>query len=258
MLLEIEDIHFGYQKEKILKGISFSVNHKEFIGIIGPNGSGKTTLLKLIGGIFKPQKGKIKIKDTDINNFSKKELAQIVSIVPQINYLPTPFSVWDIVMMGRSPYLKNLQFESKKDFKIVEKSMELTKVIKLKDRTTEQLSGGELQRVFIARSIAQEPELILMDEPIAFLDLKHQLNIFSILKKLNNEQGLTIITVMHDINMAAQFCHRILMIKNGKIFQEGKTEDILNSKNISHLYEVDAMVDKNPFTKKPRITLLIS
>ncbi|MBW1972423.1 MAG: ABC transporter ATP-binding protein [Deltaproteobacteria bacterium] len=258
MLLEIEDIHFGYQKEKILKGISFSVNHKEFIGIIGPNGSGKTTLLKLIGGIFKPQKGKIKIKDTDINNFSKKELAQIVSIVPQINYLPTPFSVWDIVMMGRSPYLKNLQFESKKDFKIVEKSMELTKIIKLKNRTTEQLSGGELQRVFIARSIAQEPELILMDEPIAFLDLKHQLNIFSILKKLNNEQGLTIITVMHDINMAAQFCHRILMIKNGKIFQEGKTEDILNSKNISHLYEVDAMVDKNPFTKKPRITLLIS
>ncbi|RLF32825.1 MAG: hypothetical protein DRN08_06185, partial [Thermoplasmata archaeon] len=215
-------------------------------------------LLKLIGGIFKPQKGKIKIKDTDINNFSKKELAQIVSIVPQINYLPTPFSVWDIVMMGRSPYLKNLQFESKKDFKIVEKSMELTKIIKLKNRTTEQLSGGELQRVFIARSIAQEPELILMDEPIAFLDLKHQLNIFSILKKLNNEQGLTIITVMHDINMAAQFCHRILMIKNGKIFQEGKTEDILNSKNISHLYEVDAMVDKNPFTKKPRITLLIS
>lgn len=238
-LIKVENLDFKYYSDLILKKISFSVNKGKFIGILGPNGCGKTTLLKNICRLLKPDYGNISIANTDLRSYKVKDLAKIIGVVHQENEVNFDFSVFEIVLMGRYPYLKRFRDESKIDVEIVKKAMVATDVWNLRDKNINEISGGERQRVMIARAIAQQPDIILLDEPISNLDIKHQINILNLLRSLKNNNKLTIISTLHDINLANIFCDLILLLKKGEIVAFDKPELVLTKENIKSTYEID-------------------
>jgi len=239
-----------------LSEVSFSVSGGEWLGILGPNGSGKTTLLKILCGILKPQNGKVELNDRSLGQYSQNEIAKIIGVVPQDAPILYPFSTLEIVLMGRTPYQKSFGFESAGDIEIVRRAMELTDTWQFRDRPIQELSGGERQRAIIARAIAQEPKILLLDEPTAFLDIKHQKEISNLLSKLNREHGMTIISVMHDINLASLYCNRIMLLKNGGITKIGSVEETITYANIKDVFETEVYVGINDLTKKPYYMLM--
>ncbi len=255
-ILQLTDIGFSYGKERILSHISFEVGKGEIIGIIGPNGSGKTTLLKVINGLLPPQEGKVRVGNETTSRKKRRDMARIMAYVPQEFSLVFPFNVREIVMMGRYPHLSSLRFEDEKDFLIVQEVMEMTDTLPLADRKIHDISGGERQRVFIARALAQKPEIMLLDEATAFLDIKHQIALFELIQKLNSKRELTVLVVTHDINLAAQYTDRIVLLKNGRIHALGTADEVITEGGIREVYEADVLVDKNPQSGMPRVTLL--
>jgi iron complex transport system ATP-binding protein len=179
-----------------------------------------------------------------------------VAVVPQETYMIFPFRVAEVVLMGRYPHLGRLVFESKQDYHIAKNAMEKTDILSFADRKVHQLSGGERQRVWIARALAQEPQIMLLDESTAFLDIRHQVALFDLIKSVNKKEGLAVIVVTHDINLAAQYADRIILINKVKIYDIGVPEKVITESNIAHVYETDVIVDKNPQTGSPRVTLL--
>ena len=254
--VEIKNLSFSYKHSQVLKNLSFSIPEGGFFIIIGPNGSGKTTLMKTISGILKPQEGKLKILDLPLLDYSRKSLAKTIALVPQLVSVDFPFTVAELVLMGRSPHLSLLGLEQDKDLKIANRAMVFTEVEHLADRKLDQLSGGECQRVFIARAICQEPKIILLDEPTASLDLAHQMKVMDLMEKLKNELGMTIIMVSHDVNLAAMYSDRLLLLKNGEIAGLGKPDEILTLEILKKTYDCRLLVDESPVGKFPRITLV--
>ena len=228
-----------------MEDISFGLEKGFFLSILGPNGSGKTTLLKIIAGLFKQDKGEIKINGKEISSYGKKELASLISYVPQTIYSVFPYSVYEIVMMGRNPYLNMFGIEKKKDVEIVEEYLRLLEICDIKEKGINEVSGGEAQRAFIARALAQEPELILLDEPNAHLDIKHQILIFEILSKLIEKKNISVVSVSHNLNLIAQFTDRVIALKNGRLILDGDKRTILSSENINNIFEVNSVVKKN-------------
>jgi iron complex transport system ATP-binding protein len=257
-IIKLEQIGFRYNEHWVLKDVSFEVEKGEFIGIIGPNGSGKTTLLKVIDGILMPQEGDIWINSTPMNNLKRGNLAKIISVVPQESLMIFPFTVQEIVLMGRAPHLGKWRFEGETDFRIAHQAMEMTDTLSLADRSTNALSGGERQRVLIARALAQQPQIMLLDEPTAFLDIKHQIDFFDLVKTLNKDQALTVIAATHDINMASLYCDRIILLRSGSIHCTGSPDEVISESNIKEVYKTNVTVDRNPVTGQPRVTLLSS
>lgn len=257
-ILQALDVGFRYSDQWVLKNISFEAGKGEIIGIIGPNGSGKTTLLKVIDGILFPQKGDVQIQGRSIRQIKRHVLARLVAVVPQETYMIFPFRVAEVVLMGRYPHLGRLVFEGKRDYQIARNAMEKTDILSFADRKVHQLSGGERQRVWIARALAQEPQIMLLDESTAFLDIRHQVTFFELIKSINKKEGLAVIVVTHDINLAAQYADRIILLNRGRIYEMGVPENVITESNITQVYETDVIVDKNPVTAKPRVTLLSS
>jgi cobalamin transport system ATP-binding protein len=257
-IIKLEQIGFRYNEHWVLKNVSFEVNKGEFVGIIGPNGAGKTTLLKIIDGILKPQEGEAWINDISCNKLKREKLAKIIAVVPQASTMIFPFTVKEIVLMGRAPHLGKWRFEGETDFIIARRAMEMTDTIALADRSMNALSGGERQRVLIARALAQDPQIMLLDEPTAFLDIKHQIDLFDRIKKFNKDQYLTVIAVTHDINLASLYCDRIILLRSGYIHCMGSPEEVIIESNIEEVYETNVTVDRNPVTGQPRVTLLSS
>ncbi len=255
-ILKVENIHFSYGKKEILKGLNFSIQKSGTIGILGPNGSGKTTLLKNISGYLKPTSGNIFIENRNIRNFSIKEKARYISYVPQDVEYGFNFTCYDIVMMGRMPFLKRFQSESQKDKDIVKRSMEMTNTWQFKDTMINQLSGGEKQRVYIARALAQEPKILLMDEPISHLDIKYQIEILSFIRELA-QQGILVIAVLHDINLACQFCNEILIMKDGRIMDLGRPNKVITPKSIKSAFSIDVDLIENPKNNIPYVVASI-
>lgn len=255
-LLKINSLDGGYYKQRIINNISLEINKGDFLGIIGPNGSGKTTLLRLISRVLIPQKGNISIGGTDISVMKLKEFCQKVAFVPQDTIINFPFNVLEIVLMGRIPHLKRMQPETKKDFSIAASSMALTDTLHLKDKRIDQLSSGERQRVIIAKALTQEPALLLLDEPTSHLDIGHQIQIMDLLKKLNRQNNLTIVMVLHDLNLASDYCNRIALLNEGVIFKEGSPEEVLTYQNIEAVYKTIVVVSKNPLNYKPYVVLV--
>lgn len=255
-MIRVSKVSFRYVEEWVLRDVSFGVRKGEFLGVIGPNGSGKTTLLKSLNRTLAPEEGDIFINGLNVNEIKRRELARVVGMVPQEAPIVFPFTVLELVLMGRAPYLKRLSFEGEKDYKIARKAMEMTGTLGFSGRGISALSGGEKQRVLIARAIAQEPDIMLLDEPTSFLDIKHQIEIYDLIKGLSSRDGLTIISVSHDINLAAHYCDRILLLDNGRVCKVGSPEDVVTGENIEGVYGCRVLVDKNPVTNKPRITPL--
>lgn len=253
-ILEVEKIEFGYNENLVLKGIDFSIERGKFISIIGPNGSGKSTLLKTLNNLFKPTCGSIKIDGINISSFKKRDLAKEIALVPQDTNIDYDFSVEDIVLMGRHPYKKRFERENDEDYRIARDSMELTNTIKFSKKSVREISGGERQRVIIAKALAQNPRIILLDEPTSNLDINHQIDILNLLKKLNKERSTTVVLVIHDINLAARYSDEIILVNHGKILSKGRPEEVINLKNIEETYNMKVAIESNKYTSSLSIT----
>lgn len=252
-IVSIKDLSFKYDKSDILKHISLDVLQGSFISILGPNGSGKTTLLKNISNTLKPYNGNVIIEQQDIRKIKHKELAQKLAVVHQSAEVHFDFSVYNVVMMGRFPYLKRFQAESKRDEEIVQEAMVSTSVWDLKDKSISEISGGERQRVFIARALTQQPKVLLLDEPISHLDIKYQIEILDLCKRLNKEQDITVITTLHDINMASRYSDYIVLLKEGNIKEVDVPEKTLTEQNIEDVYGIKVDLIKRSEDDRPII-----
>lgn len=255
-VIDARNISFSYAAKPVMADVSFTIDEAQIVAVIGPNGSGKTTLLKIINGTLFPDAGQMLIDGKETGRWQRKEIAQKVAIVPQETAMIFPFYAEEIVLMGRFPHLGRYSFEDKKDYKIVHEAMEKTDTLVFADRRFSELSAGERQRVLIARALAQEPKVLLLDESTVFLDLKHQSQFLALLRQLNTEQQLTVIFVTHDINLAAQNADKIILLYSGKIYAIGKPAEVITAANIKEVYDVDAGIDSNPYDGSPRVTLL--
>lgn len=255
-MIEVHSVSFRYHEDWVLQDVSFRAERGEFVGVIGPNGSGKTTLLKILYRLLSPQKGEILFELVPMKKMDRADIAKRIAVVAQETHLLFPFSVLETVLMGRSPHLGHLMFESEKDLEIAKKAMEWTKVLPFSERSMDELSGGERKRVFIARALAQEPEVILLDEPTANLDIHHQMDFLELILTLNRERGLTIVMASHDMNIASEFCDRLILLRGGGIYKAGTPDEVITKENIENVYGCEVWVDQNPFSGMPRISLL--
>ncbi|ADL53577.1 ABC transporter related [Clostridium cellulovorans 743B] len=255
--VRIKEFSFGYEKKTILEEINFQFEQGHFYSIVGPNGSGKTTLLKHIAKILEVSKDKIFIEDCDIHKLKGKNFARKIALVPQNTEVEFQFSVEDIVMMGRSPYVRPLQKDSDEDKERVFEAMKLTNTFQLKDKSIAELSGGERQRVIVARALVQDTPIILLDEPISHLDLFHQIEILNIIKNLNLKKKITVIAVLHDLNLAIEYSDEIIFIGEGEIKASGKPRNIINIEIIKMIYGIDVVVIENPVSGKPHIIPIV-
>jgi iron complex transport system ATP-binding protein len=256
-IMTLKDVGFRYGSLWAVKGINLQVSPGEIFGILGPNGSGKSTLLKIMDGMLFPHTGEVLIKNKGLSHFRRSSIAREIAMVAQENHFRFSFSTLEVVLMGRFPHLRRLQFEGERDMAVTLKALKATNALDLADRSIHELSGGERQRVLIARALAQEPEIILLDEPTSFLDIKHKIDIFRMVSTLSEDRGLSVVVVSHDIDLAAQFCHRLVMLKKGSIHEMGEPDNVITAATIEAVYECPVLVDKNPATGRPRVNLII-
>lgn len=251
--IKIENLSFGYNESLVLKNIDLAFPKASFTSIVGPNGSGKSTLLKQISGILKPSKGGLTINDANINSIDKKDIARLMAVVPQNTALEFDYRVMDVVLMGRYPYISRFKGETQRDREIAIQNMKYTNTYQFKDRSFNQLSGGERQRVILAQALAQEPKILLLDEPISHLDLQHQIELMTLIKKLSMDQQLTVIAVLHDLNIAAAYSDYIIMMKNGEVASQGTPVEAFTTTNIRNVFNIDVEVEVSAHTNKPYI-----
>ncbi|OPY72930.1 MAG: putative siderophore transport system ATP-binding protein YusV [Syntrophorhabdus sp. PtaU1.Bin058] len=255
-MIKIKKYTCGYGSKIILSDIDLDIKKGEFVGIIGPNGSGKTTLLRALTRLVKTFEGTIRFEGRDIREMRHKELAQRIAVVSQ--NLPTIImTVGEYVSLGRLPHYKNLQFlEDEKDIEIAERSMAFTDTIRLKDSYISEISGGEIQLALIARALTQEPTLLLLDEPTSHLDITHQVGVLDLIRRLKREYELTVLIALHDLNLASEYCDRLVLMDSGRVKKAGTPEEVLNYRDIEEAYKTVVVVDKNPLSAKPFVLVV--
>lgn len=254
--LQFQSVGFAYGRTPIFESLDLSLAGGEMTAVLGPNGTGKTTLVRLASGHLAPTSGDVFLFGRSLGAIGVKERARTVAVVPQETQMVFDFTAREVVLMGRAPHLGLLGFETGGDLLAVQEAMRLTDVAGFADRPFNQLSGGEKQRVVLARSLAQNPRLLLLDEPTAFLDLKHRLVLYDLLARLNRETGLTILVASHDIDLASRFCSRLILLHRGRIAADGSAESVLRPENLRQVYEVDAEVRLDPATRRPYVVPL--
>ncbi len=254
-ILAARQVVCGYDERDVLHGVTLAVTRGEFVGLIGPNGSGKSTLLRALTGVLPLRSGEVFLEEQSLSRYRRRQIAQRIAVVPQLSGSIFPFTVRDYVMMGRTPYLGRLQGQRPTDVKVARQAMELTSTIHLADRPITDLSGGELQRTTIARAVAQDTSILLLDEPTAFLDINHQHEIFELLSRFNTQRGMTILCVSHDLNLAAQYCPRLVVLKDGVVYADGLGSQIISEHMVREVYGAPVQVDEGP-AGKPRVSLL--
>jgi iron complex transport system ATP-binding protein len=257
-VLEIKDLSCGYSHKTILHDIRFSVEPGEVISVIGPNGSGKTTLINAITKVISSEKGTVLIDGSDITKMPPKALARKTAVVAQ--YVdPVAMTVEEYILLGRLPYFKKYQFfETKKDRALARHYMDLTETSKFKEALLCEISGGERQLASIARALVQEPILLLLDEPTSHLDITHQIKVLDLISSMNRKLGLTVLMVLHDLNLAGEYSDKLVMLngKEGRIHSVGTPSQVLTAETIKDVYGTDVMIEKNPVSKKPWVFLV--
>ncbi len=249
--LRAEEIRFAYQHKPILDDVNLELRPGEIVGLVGPNGAGKSTLINLLSRVLTPQRGRIWFDGHTLDQLSAEQVAQHIAVVPQVFQIPNGFTAFEIVMMGRTPHLGWLKSESARDLEIVRAAMESTGTWQLANRLVNHLSGGERQRVIFARALAQEPQVLLLDEPTAHLDVAHQIEVMEIARRLKNEHALAILGVFHDLNLAAQYCDRIVLLKEGRVFAAGTPSQVITAEILRAVYGVDLLVLPHPRNQRP-------
>ncbi len=253
MLLKLLDVSCSYGAWPVLNGLNFAVGQGEIMGIVGPNGSGKSTLLRAMSRVLPPRQGQVMLQDRDLYKMEARQVASQVAFVAQESGNEFPFTVEDMVMMGRMPHLKRFQREGPRDREAVDKALHLTRSSHLAGRLITELSGGEKQRIVIARALAQEPRVLFLDEPTSFLDINYQIEMMELLNKLRRDQGLTVVMVVHDLNLASHYCDSILILKEGAIYAAGHPARVLSSDLIQEVYGCRVQVEYRSPDARPTI-----
>ena len=248
--LRINNIACRYDAANVLENIDFSAKGGDFIGVVGPNASGKSTLLKSISKVLKPHTGVVLLNERDVYTFKSAEIAKNLAVVPQESVISFAFTALEVVLMGRTPHLNRFEMESRQDLIIAQKSMELTNTWYLAERPIDTLSGGEKQRIIIARALTQEPRVLLLDEPTDHLDINHQIEILDLIKRLSKEEEMVVIGVFHDLNIVSQYCDRLILLHKGRIFAAGEAGDVLTGENIEKVYGVKVTVKQDDISGK--------
>ena len=245
-IINIEKLNYSYGKKEVLKELSLDIDENKLTGIIGPNGCGKSTLAKNIIKYINGKFESFKIMDTDIRELTHKKIAQLISYIPQKSIIIPNISVFDYVLLGRFPLLKNSWDNySKQDYEIVEKNINLLNIRELKDRNIETLSGGELQKALLARALAQEAKILLLDEPTSALDLNNAVEFMKILKNISIQKEISVIIIIHDLNLASLFCDSLIILKDGRFIEKGSPKEVINEENIKSVYNLDCKVCYN-------------
>ncbi|MEW5978358.1 MAG: ABC transporter ATP-binding protein [Acidobacteriota bacterium] len=251
--LEVSSVSFSYQAFQ-LEAIQFAVRSGEFVSVLGSNGSGKSTLLKLISGFLTARDGSIRLAGRQVNQIPLQERARRIALVAQESHLTFPMTVRDFVLQGRRPYLSWLGFETKADWDVVEEVMSLTDCLPMAARNILELSGGEKQRVILARALAQQPQLMLLDEPTIHLDVGYQMELVSLIRSLSRERRFTTIMVTHELNIAAEFSDKLLLLNGGRMVAFGLPEQVLREEVLREVFRTHLLVDRNPVSGGPRVT----
>ena len=247
---EVRGLRVAFGTHQVLRGVDLALNAGDFVGILGPNGSGKTTLLRALRGLLRPVAGETRLFGREARRWPRRELAQRVGVVPQRDELQLPFTVEEVVLMGRAPHLGPLPFESARDRRIAARAMEALDLVELRGRSFPELSGGERQRTLVARALAQEPTLLLLDEPTAALDIRHQVEVLDLLDRKRRAGGLTIVAALHDLNLASLYCTRILLLREGHVHADGPTDEVLTYANVKAVYDAEVYVGVNELNGK--------
>ena len=257
-MLTADRVSFSYRANapRVVDEVSLSIAPGDLTGILGPNGSGKTTLLKMLAGTLTPSAGTIAFDGRPLRDWKRRHLARRIALVPQDTHAPFDFTVLDIVLMGRFPHLGTFALEGPADLAIARQALAATGTSAFEERPFATLSGGEKQRVVIAGALAQSPELLLLDEPTASLDLGHQLDVQQLLAGLNRDRGVTMVLSTHDLNLAAGLCRRLILLRGGRVIAQGPTEDVLTPETVRALYGVDADVRRHPAAGHLTVTAL--
>jgi iron complex transport system ATP-binding protein len=253
--LEMQKVTLGYDHHPVMEDITLKVAPGELVGLIGPNGSGKSTIIKALSHIISPRSGRILIDGRNIADIPRRELACLVGVVPQLPLLPSTFTAFEIVLMGRNPHMGLFQSEGKRDWEMAREAMTKTGTAELANRYVNELSGGEIQCLLIARVLVQETRAILLDEPTANLDIGRQVEILDLIKKLCAESHLSVLAAIHDLNLAAQYCDRLLLIKDRRIHAEGTPPEVITDKNIRDVYGAENCVYTHPVNRLPTVLL---
>lgn len=256
MRLRVQGIEFAYNSVPVLREVAFEAREGEIIGVLGPNGSGKTTLLRCMNRALSPSKGTVLVEEKEIGSLSRREIASEMAVVPQNCIITFPFTALEIVMMGRNPSLDRFKRETKADLEIVKGAMEATGVKSLAGRTMNQLSGGERQRVIIARALAQQPKIMLLDEPTLHLDVNHQMEIMELVKELARREKLTVIMVSHDLNLAARYCDKLILLDEGNVLSAGAVPDVLTQDNVERVFKIRSVVQYDARINAYSLTVL--
>ena len=257
--LRIEDVAAGYGGPLVLDGVTLAVSPGEFVGVIGPNGSGKSTLVRVVSRVLPAARGRVLLAGRDVAHLGHRAMAREMAVVPQASAgggAMYDFSVEDVVRMGRTAHLGRFQFAGDADRAAVGRAMEATEVTALRERSLAALSGGERQRVMIARALAQEPHLLFLDEPDAHLDINHKVEVFDLLAELNRRAGLTVLCISHDLNLAAQYVGRLVLLAGGRVVADDRPEAILTEAVIRAVYGVETVVRPHPVTGRPQVSLV--
>ena len=260
MHVRVENISFDYPGLPVLEDVTLGIPRGEFLSILGPNGSGKSTLLRIIARIILPRQGRVFLDDRPLSSFSRRQLAREIGYVPQEAHWLFPFTVMEVVLMGRTPHSSSIGFESRRDIEVSREIMGLTDIGHLAEKPITAISGGERQRVLIARALVQEPSLLLLDEPNAHLDLSHQADIFRILSGYRRERNLTIVWVSHDLNLAAAYSTRVLLLGGeartaSRVAALGTPGEVLTAETIRRVFHAEVTVEPHPASNRPRIFL---
>ncbi len=255
MDLHLNNVSFSYRDGFRLGKISLEIPSGSFLGLIGPNGSGKSTLIRLMSGELKPEGGEVLLENRPVTSFSPIELAQRMAVISAEQYFDFPFLVRDVVAMGRFPHSRRTQQLRSADEAVIEEVLGLTEAAPFADRPISHLSSGERQRVLIARALAQEPAVMLLDEPDAHLDLHHQLNVFTLLRRLSLQRTISVVLVLHDLTAAAAFCRRLALLDRGMLVKHGDPGEVVTPEVIQRVYGRDIMVYRNPVTDKPAVAI---
>ncbi|MDA2929945.1 ABC transporter ATP-binding protein [Acidobacteria bacterium AH-259-O06] len=253
-LLRLERVSFRYPSGFALREIDLEIPSQSFLALIGPNGSGKTTLLRLMTKLLEPESGHIYLDHQPLAKFARCGLARHMAVISSEQYFEFPFPVAQVVAMGRFPYLGRFQRMSNQDWKIVDEALEMTQTDHLRERPISQLSSGERQRVLMARAVAQKPSILMLDEPNAHLDIKHQISIFRLLQFLNRKQGMSVVVVLHDLTAAGAFCRTVALLRQGELVKQGKPEEVITTEVLRSTYGADVLVYPSPLGGFPQVT----
>jgi iron complex transport system ATP-binding protein len=241
-LLAVESARYAYGRHEVIRGLTLAVGAGEMLAVAGPNGAGKSTLLGLLSGIRRPTAGRVALLGRDLASYRRREVARLIAVVPQETAVTFPFTVAEMVLMGRAPHLSGLGIEGAHDREVAERAMARTGVLPLAGRLLSELSGGERQRVVLARALAQEPRVLLLDEPTTHLDLRHAIDILELIRALNRDDGLTVVAVLHDLTMAAAYFRRMTLLKDGAVQVDGPPRAVLDEAILARVFEVQVRV----------------